>query len=108
MRKFGLIVLLLVTLGACKKNEVSVEPPPTERIKFEAEYAERKGTLQIETLISGYSGRGYVVPFVDYSDRLIFSVINDLAGTYSVYIGYSTLTFGATSCYVQINEQSDF
>ncbi len=108
MQKFSWIVLLLITLLSCKKNEVIVDQPPAERIKFEAEYAQRQGSLKVETAISGYSGKGYVVPFVDYSDRLIFSLINDLAGNYTIYIGYSTLTFGATSCYVQINDHTIF
>ena len=108
MRKYSLLVMLSISLLTCKKDKVVTELPPNERIKFEAEYAERKGTLQIETLVAGYSGKGYVVPFVDYSDRLIFSVINDLAGTYNIYIGYSTLTYGATSCYIQINDQTIF
>lgn len=106
MRKYGLIVFLIVSLFACKKEKTVTDIPPSERIKFEAEYAEKKGSLDIEALISGYSGKGYVVPFSDYSAELNFSVINDLAGNYNIYLGYSTLTFGATSCYVKINNNA--
>jgi len=102
MRNYCAILLLIVHF-ACKKEKVTAELPPSERIKFEAEYAKKMGTLNIEMLISGYSGKGYVALFKDYSDQLIFSATNDLAGNYNIYIGYSTLTFGATSCNVKIN-----
>ena len=103
MRKCGALVLLIMSLFACKKEKAGVVLPPSERIKFEAEYADKRGALRTDSLIAGYSGKGYVVSFSDMSDKLIFSVINDLAGDYKLYIGYSTLTFGATSCLVKIN-----
>jgi mannan endo-1,4-beta-mannosidase len=106
MRKCVAIVLLTISLFACKKETVESKPPPVERIKFEAEYAVKKGTLHIDSLISGYSGNGYVVPFSNLNDKLIFSVINDSAGDYNIFIGYSTLTFGAMSCLVKINSNT--
>jgi len=106
MRKYLMIALSVLSLFACKKGAAVIDTPPLERIKFEAEYATKKGTLQIASLIVGYSGKGYVVSFSDLSDMLIFNVINDLAGNYNIYLGYSTLTSGATSCNLKINSNA--
>ena len=106
MKKFGRIVLLILSLFACKKEKAETVSPPSERVKFEAEYADKQGKLRIETLTGGYSGKGYVVSFSDMSDKLVFSVINDQVGDYNVYLGYSTFTFGATSCYLKINNNA--
>jgi len=92
---------------SCKKGNESTAPSvPIERIKFEAENANKFGILKVDSSIGGFSGKGYISQFSNLSDKLVFSIINDSAGDYSVFLGYSTSTWGATSCYIKINNKT--
>ncbi len=97
------ILLSVLGLFACNKNTAETNDVTSERIRFEAENGVRAGTLKVESLLSGYSGKGYMAAFNNSNDKLVFSVINDLAGDYNLYLSYATLSTGAGSCTIKIN-----
>lgn len=103
MRNYCTILLIIMALFACKKDKGEAKVTPSERLKFEAENGVRQGTLSVSAIVGGFSGTGYVALFSSTSDKLIFSFVNDLAGDYNLFIGYSTLSSSASSCIVSIN-----
>lgn len=103
MSSAGILMLMILSLVACSQDKEVTNRMPSERIRFEAENAEKRGTLQTAAEVSGFSGKGYVIQFSNLNDKLIFSVLNDHAGDYNIFMGYSTLTYGASSCYIKVN-----
>jgi mannan endo-1,4-beta-mannosidase len=77
-------------------------PQPTDG-KYEAEYGLMSSTNSVMTAISGFSGTGYVGGFFNATDYVTFNLENITAGKYDLYIGYSTSTYGAKVCDVDIN-----
>ena len=77
-------------------------PQPTDG-KYEAEYAVFSSTNSVLTDGGGYSGTGYVGGFHNSSDYVTFGLENITAGNYDLYVGYSTSTYGAKVCNVDVN-----
>jgi mannan endo-1,4-beta-mannosidase len=98
---------LIIGLFSCKKEETNSAKNPSERIKFEAENATLKGTLIVDSIVAGYTGKGYILQFNNIDDKLIFNLVNDSAGEYNIYIAYTTSSWGKSSCNVKINNTTE-
>ncbi len=81
MKNYCTILLIILAIFACKQDKGEVISP-SERLKFEAENGVRQGTLSVSTMVGGFSGAGYVASFSSTNDKLIFSLVNELAGDY--------------------------
>jgi mannan endo-1,4-beta-mannosidase len=77
-------------------------PQPADG-KYEAEYATFSSGNSVLTEISGFSGTGYVGGFHNATDYVSFSLENISAGNYDLYVAYSTSSYGAKVCNVDVN-----
>lgn len=57
--------------------------------KYEAETAQREGSLKVESTMTGYSGTGYVGKFESDADKLTFRFSLKVKNAYDLFIGYS-------------------
>jgi mannan endo-1,4-beta-mannosidase len=71
---------------------------------YEAEKAIFSSGLNILTTLTGFSGDGYVGDFRSTTDKLTFNINGLSTKYYDVYIKYSTSTWGAKICKVNIND----
>jgi len=70
--------------------------------KYEAEAAQREGSLKVESSMSGYSGTGYVGKFETDGDRLTFRFSLSEKNAYNLYIGYAS-PYGDKINIVEVN-----
>jgi len=87
---------------ACLLLAAAIGTTSGQGTKYEAELAQREGTLLVETSQTGYSGTGYVARFESDADKLTFRFSLGTRNSYDLYLGYAA-PYGDKINIVEVN-----